>query len=230
MSTDRIRRWRLILGKSAEEGLAGSGGGPILDGELAELDQALGAVYDEEDEISRSEWEDGPGHGPHGAVRGRRFPRVARWLDQVRNFFPSDVVVVVQQDAIERRGMKELLFEPELLAKVEPSIDLAATILSLKHLVPETAKDAARDVVRRVVDELRKRLEASMVQAVRGSLDRQRHSPFKSLPNLDWQRTIRTNLKNWDRSRRTLIPERVHFYSRQQRQNLWNVKIGRAHV
>lgn len=225
MSTDRIRRWRLILGKSAEDGLAG-GGGPILDGELAELDQALGAVYDEEDEISRSEWEEGPGHGPHGAVRGRRFPRVARWLDQVRNFFPSDVVVVVQQDAIERRGMKELLFEPELLAKVEPSIDLAATILSLKHLVPETAKDAARDVVRRVVDELRKRLEASMVQAVRGSLDRQRHSPFKSLPNLDWQRTIRTNLKNWDRGRRTLIPERVHFYSRQQRQNLWNVIIA----
>jgi hypothetical protein len=224
----RIQRWRLILGKPAEEGLAqqAGAGGPLLAGELAELDSALGAVYDQDEEISRSEWEQDPGHGPHGAVRGRSFPRVARWLDQVRNFFPNDVVVVVQQDAIERKGMKELLFEPELLAKVEPSIELAATILSLKHLVPETAKEAARQVVRRVVEELRKRLESSMIQAVRGALDRQRHSPIPSLPNIDWRRTIRTNLKNWDAQRQLLIPERVHFYSRQQRQNLWNVIIA----
>ena len=111
------------------------------------------------------------------------------WLDQIRNFFPRDVVVLLQQDAIERRGLKELLFEPEIMAKVEPSLDLAATVLDMKNLVPEKAKSAARDLVRRVVEELRKRLESRFTQAIRGSIDRNRHSPFRSLPNLDWPRT-----------------------------------------
>jgi hypothetical protein len=225
MTAQRTQRWRLILGKAAEADLA-SDGAAILSGELAELDAALGVIYDQDEELSREDWEKKPDHGRHGAVRGRTFPKVARWLDQIRNFFPSDVVVVVQQDAIERKGMKELLFEPELLSRVEPSIDLAATILSLKHLVPETAKEAARQVVRRVVEELRKRLEAGVTQAVRGSLDRSRHSPIPSLPNIDWKRTIRSNLRNWDAQRKLLIPERVHFYSRQQRHNLWNVIIA----
>ena len=91
-------------------------------------------------------------------------------------------MVLLQQDAIERRGMKELLFEPEIMARVEPSIDLASAVLELKNLVPEKAKDAARDLVRRVVEELRKRLESRFAQAIRGSLDRSQHSPFRSLP------------------------------------------------
>ena len=134
--------------------------------------------------------------------KGRSLPRVARWLDQIRNFFPRDVVVLLQQDAIERRGMKELLFEPEILAKVEPSVDLASAVLELKNLVPEKAKAAARDLVRRVVEELRKRLESRFAQAIRGSIDRSEHSPLRSLPNLDWPRTIRRNLKNYNTTSR----------------------------
>jgi hypothetical protein len=112
------------------------------------------------------------------------------------------------------------------LAKVEPSIDLASMVLSLKNLVPEKAKDAARDLVRRVVEELRKRLESQFRQAIRGALDRNRHSPFRSLPNLDWPRTIRRNLKNYNAELKTLIPEQISFFSRQQRQNEWNVIIA----
>ena len=97
------------------------------------------------------------------------------------------------QDAIEKKGLTQLLFEPEILAKVEPSVDLAAAVLELKNLVPEKAKAAARDLVRRVVEELRKRLESRFAQAIRGSIDRSEHSPLRSLPNLDWPRTIRRN-------------------------------------
>src|SRR3954451_7695537 len=229
IDSQNLARWRLILGKSAEEPLQQMGncvGQPILSGEQNELDEALEAIYSG-DEIDRGEWESGDKRvGPHGAVKGRTFPKVARWLDQIRNFFPKDVVVLLQKDAIERRGLKQLLFEPEILANVEPSLDLAATVLAMKNMVPEKAKEAARDLVRRVVDDVRKRLESQFVQAIRGALQRNRHSPFRSLPNLDWPRTIRRNIKNYNTQLQTIIPEQISFFSRQQRQNQWNIIIA----
>src|SRR6185295_4630103 len=134
--------------------------------------------------------------------------------------------MLIQKDAIERRGLKQLLFEPEILANVEPSIDLASTVLAMKNMVPEKAKSAARDLVRRVVEEVRKRLESQFVQAIRGALLRNRHSPFRSLPNLDWPRTIRRNIKNYNTELQTIIPEQISFFSRQQRQNQWNIIIA----
>src|SRR5262245_16750538 len=171
---EQLARWRLILGKESQDALSGlKPGCCTLTPEQMEMDEALEAIYggDEEQDLSRDEWERKEVGAPHGSVKGRVKPRVARWLDQIRNFFPKDVVVLLQQDAIERRGMKELLFEPEIMAKVEPSIDLASAVLELKNLVPEKAKAAARDLVRRVVEELRKRLESRFAQAIRGSID-----------------------------------------------------------
>lgn len=220
-----IARWRLILGKQAEEPLAKMGGGAALSGDQAELDEALEAIYSG-DELEKDEWEADPADRPHGAVKGRTFPKVAKWLDQIRTFFPKDVVVLLQKDAIERKGLKELLFEPEVMANIEPSVDLAATVLAMKNMVPEKAKAAARDLVRRVVDDVRKRLESQFTQAIRGALQRNRHSPFRSLPNLDWPRTIRRNLKNYNPDLKTIIPENLSFFSRQQRQNQWNIIIA----
>ena len=96
----------------------------------------------------------------------------------------------------------------------------------MKNMVPERAKSAARDLVRRVVEEIRKRLESQFTQAIRGALLRNRHSPFRSLPNLDWPRTIRQNLKNYNQELGTFIPEHLSFFSRQQRQNQWNIIIA----
>jgi hypothetical protein len=225
---EKLARWRLILGKSAEEPLqqmSGRAGQPILGGDQRELDEALEAIYSG-DEIEKNEWERDSDDNAHGAVKGRTFPKVAKWLDQIRSFFPRDVVVLLQKDAIERRGLKELLFEPEILANIEPSLDLAATVLAMKNMVPEKAKSAARDLVRRVVEEVRKRLESQFTQAIRGALQRNRHSPFRSLPNLDWPRTIRRNIKNYNTELQTIIPEQISFFSRQQRQNQWNIIIA----
>jgi hypothetical protein len=223
-----LARWRLVLGKSAEESLQQIGncaGQPILGGDQSELDEALEAIYSG-DEIEKDEWERDSDDNTHGAVKGRTFPRVAKWLDQIRSFFPKDVVVLLQRDAIERRGLKQLLFEPEILANIEPSLDLAATVLAMKNMVPEKAKSAARDLVRRVVEEVRKKLESQFTQAIRGALQRNRHSPFRSLPNLDWPRTIRRNIKNYNADLQTIIPEQISFFSRQQRQNQWNIIIA----
>jgi predicted metal-dependent peptidase len=92
-------------------------------------------------------------------------------------------------------------------------------------MIPDKAKDAARDLVRAVVEEIEKRMRGGIEQAVRGALDRSRHSPMRSLPNLDWARTIRRNLKNYDRERRVLVPESFHFFARQHRRKEWNVIV-----
>lgn len=225
---EQVKRWRLVLGESSQQAMQDMfGSGCSLSDEQMEMDEALAALYDGDvdQEIDRDDWE----HkkiGKHSPTKGRSFPKVAKWLDQIRNFFPKDVVVLLQHDAIERRGMKELLLEPELMANVEPSVDLAAAVLELKNMVPEKAKASARELVARVVEDLRNKLESDFAKAVRGSLNRNEHSPFRSLPNLDWPRTIRRNLKNYDPSLGTLIPEHMSFFSRRHRQNEWNVIIA----
>ncbi len=228
VDVEQVKRWRLILGESSQEAMSGMcAGGCALSAEQLEMDEALGVLYDGDSggEISRDDWESKK-IGRHGATKGRSMPKVARWLGQIRDFFPNDVVVLLQHDAIERHGMKELLFEPEIMANVVPSVDLAAAVLQLKNLVPEKAKAAARDLVARVVEQLREKLETDFAKAVRGSLNRNEHSPFRSLPNLDWPRTIRRNLKNYDATLGTIIPEQMSFFSRRHRQNEWNVIIA----
>ncbi len=210
---DRTQRWRLVLGKRVEERL----GGGALPREMGEIDAALGAIYDPEDPPA-----EGKGRG---AGLGGSAPRLAAWLGDVRRYFQRDVVVVIQQDAIERKGLKQLLFEPELLSQVTPSVELVGTLLSLKGMIPDKTKETARQVVAAVVEEIRKRLQGAIEQAVRGALDRSRHQPIPSLPNLDWKRTIEANLKNYLPERRTLIPDRFHFFARQRRRREWNVIV-----
>jgi Mg-chelatase subunit ChlD len=219
MALDRYTRWRLILGKEAEQGLSTCAGrGSLLSPELQGLDEALGQLYGGQ----------GQGDGKdnkRSAGLGSSAPRLAKWLGDIRSYFQQDVVSVIQRDAIERKGLKQLLFEPETLGQVTPNVELVGTLLSLKNMIPERTKETAREVVRAVVEEIMKRLRGGVEQAVRGALDRSRHSPIRSLPNMDWQRTIRRNLKNYDRDRKTIIPDQFHFYARQHRRREWSVIV-----
>lgn len=217
---DKIQKWRLILGKTAEEPLKGGsgGGGAILPKELVDIDEALGAIYDIEEEK--------PGEqGERKGGLGKSAPKLAKWLGDIRSYFSKDVVSVIQQDAIEKKGLKQLLFEPETLGQVTPSVELVGTLMALRGMIPDKTKETARQVVRAVVEEILRRLRSSLEQAVRESLDRSRHSPIRSLPNLDWRRTIGANLKNWDAKRRVVIPERFYFWARQHRRREWNVIV-----
>lgn len=220
---DRVQRWRLVLGQRVDEktralaGQGGPGGQSGLTQEMREIDAALGAIYDQEP----------PGEAgqKRGAGLGGSAPRLAAWLGDIRKYFTQDVVVVIQQDAIERKGLKQLLFEPELLSQVTPSVELVGTLLALKGMLPDKTRETARQVVTAVVEEIKRRLQGAIEQAVRGALDRSRHQPIASLPNLDWKRTIQGNLKNYQADRRTIIPERFHFFARQRRRREWNVIV-----
>ncbi len=217
---DRVQRFRLILGKTAEQSLRALSGreGQLLDGAGVELDDALEQIYSIEEEKPEE-------RGERSAGLQKSAPRLAKWLGDIRSYFPRDVVSVIQQDAIERKGLKQLLFEPETLGQVVPSVELVGTLMSLKGMIPEKTKETARQVVRAVVEELIKKLEADIVAAVRGALDRSRHSPLKSLPNLDWKRTIGRNLKNYVAEKRSIVPDRFFFWARQLRRKEWNVIV-----
>ncbi|OBR69457.1 hypothetical protein A7K91_10085 [Paenibacillus oryzae] len=214
-------RWRLVLGKEAESKLTELGGGSsCLSPEEIIMDEALAAIYDN----TTGGVEGGGSAGGRGG-NGPSAPRLAKWLGDVRSLFPEEVVSIIQGDAMERKGWKQLLFEPELLASVKPDIGMVGTLLSLKGKIPEKTKDTARQLVQAVVEELQRRLEHDLRRAVTGALNRRQHSPLPSLTGIDWGRTIRRNLKNYDSERRQIIPEKMYYFDRAKRNKEWTIIV-----
>lgn len=215
---EQLTRWRLVLGKDSQDSLAQmcpNGGGCSLSSEQSEMDEALAAIYDETGE---------EGAGRQAGL-GKSAPRLAKWLGDIRNYFQQDVVTIIQQDAIERQGLKQLLFEPEMLRNVQPNVQLVGTLMSLKGQIPERTKETARMVVRAVVDQIKLALEQKIRQAVMGALNRREHTPLPSASTIDWKWTIGRNLKNYNSELKTIIPERVYFFSRAQKSNAWTVIV-----
>jgi hypothetical protein len=208
------KRWRLILGEDVENRLAPSGDS-LLDDEEFKMDMALSAIYDAVPKTGLSS--KGAGRSGTGSLH------IAKWLTDIRDFFPSDIVSVIQSDAIERKGLKQLLFEPETLRNVKPDITMVSTLLALKGQIPEKSKQAARELVGAVVDEIMKRMERDLMRAVTGALNKKAHSLLSNFSATDWKRTINRNLKNFDTETKRLIPEKFYFFERNKRQKAWTV-------
>ena len=212
--TEQLSRWRLILGAETEESFSGMGGAPLSQEELL-MDSALGAIYG------------GPGEGfgesGRGAGKGPSSPVISKWLGDLRSLFDPETVAVVQNDAIERKGLKQLLLEPELLETLEPDLNLASTLLMLKDQIPKKSKEAARAFIRKIVEEINRLLENDMRRAVTAALNRRAHSPLPSAAALDFPYTIRRNLKNYNKELGAILPERVWFFDRASRVNRWHV-------
>jgi Mg-chelatase subunit ChlD len=199
---ERARRWRMVLGGPAEEALGKA------EGRDGQMDAAMAALYDS----------GAPGDGEPGNKRsaglGGSAPKVARWLGDIREYFPSTVVQVMQSDAIERLDLTRLLLEPEMLAAVEPDVHLVGTLLSLNGVMPAKTKEAARSVVRTVVEQLEKRISQKTRAAVNGALNRASRINRPRHADIDWDRTIRANLKHYQPDLGTVIPERLVGYGR----------------
>jgi hypothetical protein len=183
----------------------------MLDGDerLVRIDKALDFVYGEE----RSA-------GLEGSA-----PYLPAWLGDIRRYFPREVVAFMQKDAIEERGLRQLLLEPEALQSLEKDAGLVATILAFKDMMPDETRRTARQVVAAIVEDLRKRLEQQTRQAVLGALRRDRHSPLTVARNLDFRRTVREGLRNYQPELGTIIPERIYFFANQRPYHEWRVVI-----
>ena len=202
---ERLRRWRLILGGEEGDRICSSGesqGGIsyTLSGTDKAMDDALSALYDSE----------------RSGSLGSSAPNVARWLGDIRTYFPTSVVRVMQKDALERLNLRQMLLEPEMLEAVEPDVHLVADLIALKNVIPSKTKDSARQVVQGVVEELQRKLANPTRQAVMGSLNRATRNRRPRHNEIDWNRTIRANLKHYQREYRTIIPETRIGYGRKR--------------
>ena len=190
---ERIRKWRLILGQKADPEQELN-----LDGELQGMDNVLEALYESERK---------------GGL-GSSSPNINRWLGDIREYFPTSVVQVMQKDALERLGLDQMLLEPELLEAIEPDVNLVATLISLNKILPKKTKETAREIVRKVVKELEKRLKNPMRQAIEGALNRAVRNRRPKYNEINWQRTIRANLKHYQEDLNTIIPEHLIGHGR----------------
>ena len=196
MEEEYLKRWRLILGGNEADGT-----GITLTQEEQRIDQSLEAVYDSD---------------RRGGL-GSSAPKVSRWLGDIREFFPQTVVQVIQRDAIKRLNITSLLTEKEMLETVVPDVHLVATLMSLSRVIPEKNKDMARQVVRKVVDELLRKLSAPTQQAVTGALNRSARRRNPRYNEIDWKTTITKNLKNYQPEYKTIIPEVRIGYGRKRK-------------
>jgi len=195
MTSEQIRRWKLALGDDDM-------------GELGERDrrlsQALSALYD------------GEGKKGRGGL-GASSPKVSRWLGDIREFFPTPVVQVIQKDAFERLNLKALMMEPEFLETLEPDVHLVADVISLRGAMPEKTMETARTVVDKVVADLMKRLQSKTVEKLTGAVNRSKRTHRPRHADIDWPRTIRANLRHYQKDYNTVVPETLVGFARKTR-------------
>lgn len=248
---ERLRRWRLVLGAAADvpseddgdrddagpdpvgaaadpagdvgagDGRAGRGrSGPQLTADDARVDAALGALYD------RPSSRPGGRAGGRAGGLGRSRPGVVRWLGDIRRYFPSPVVQILQRDAVDRLDLRQLLLEPELLQAVEPDVHLVTMLVELNRHLPDETRATARQVIARVLADLEARLTDHTRSAVRGALARSARTRRPRPGDIDWPTTISANLRHWIPEHRTVIPERLVGHGRRQRSLARDVVIA----
>jgi len=197
----RARRWRLCLGVDDESKPVG------LSADDKRMDDALNALYGSQ----------GASGGSRRGGLGGSAPNLARWLGDIREFFPTPVVQTIQRDALERHNLHEMLLEPELLAVLEADVHLVANLMGLMQAIPDQTKETARGVVQKVVDELMEKLEQKTAEAVRGAIDKSRRTRRPRFNDIDWPRTIQANLQHYQQEYGTVVPERLIGASRKSR-------------
>lgn len=187
---DRLKKWRLILGEDPDEENNDS---YPLDPVAASVDKALDALYGESAK----------------AGLGSSAPKVSRWLGDIRKYFSKETVQIMQKDAFERLGIERMLLEPELLQSVEADINLVSTLISLNKVIPVKTRETARMVVKKVLDRLIEKMQHPMREAIMGALSSAVKNRRPKLKEIDWNRTIKLNLKHYQPEFKSIIPQNL---------------------
>jgi Mg-chelatase subunit ChlD len=194
---EQQRRWRLILGENDENT------DYSLSPDDSRIDRALSDLYNNQEDRK-------------GGL-GNSAPNLNRWLGDIRKYFPTDVVQLMQHDAIDRLNLKELLFEPEILETLVPDVQLVSTLINFNKAIPDNTRETARMVVRKLVQEVEQKLAVQMRQSITGALNRAVRNYRPKLREIDWNRTIRANLKNYIQAKKTVIAEKLVGYGYKSR-------------
>ena len=215
---ETLNKWRLILGKNSENNISFFGTEQEI-GMFEHMETTLDFLYSMEygDDIMHSE--------RHGGS-GDSMPQAAKWIEEVRKLFPKRTVEILEKQALEHFGLTELVTDKKVLSKMQPNIDLLKTVLQYKNLMKHDVLDEARRLIRKVVDELTEKLQSDIKKSLIGKLNRNMPSNVKTIRNLDVKKTIRRNLKNYDKEHQCLVLKDVYFSSRTKRYNKWRIIIA----
>ena len=208
-----IARWRLVLGKEAEaQGLTLGG-----DRKLQRIEDLVGFLYQEAPDA---------GNGERSGGRESSRLTVPAWVDGVSELFPRQAQEVLQRELVKRRGIRQLLDQPELLEKVEPNVEIVKTLLTHKDLLNEKTRGLARKIIEQVVEQLKRRMQVQVEAAITGAMRRDRHSPRRAFRNLDVKTTLRRNLENFDQESGRLLVDRLYFFAAERRRRPWHIVIA----
>jgi hypothetical protein len=214
---DTLKKWRLMLGGDEADGT-----GCHLSASESQIDRALTVLYD----FDRKQKFDYEEKDNNKVGRGGSQPNVARWLGDIRNYFPQSVVKVMQNDALKHPELqRKLMLEPEILEQATPDVHLVATLMELGKLIPAKTKETARRVVEKVVDELMQKLEQKTIAALSGALNRSVKNYRPRYNEIDWNTTIRKNLKHYQPDYKTIIPEIKIGYGRKSKRSLKDIVL-----
>lgn len=205
---DRLRRWRLILGAEADNRIKNMNSDSSLSDEDLMMDMALDAIYNGDGKFSFT---------VGGGGKGASNVQISRWLGDIRALFDKDLVKIIQADAMERCGLKQLIFEPELLENIEPDMQMASIILTLKDQIPKRSKEGAREFIKKIVEWINALLETDLKRAVTAALNKRAHSPIPSASALDFKTTIRKGIRDYSTELKKIVPQKYYFFERSAR-------------
>lgn len=143
----------------------------------------------------------------------------AKWMSDIKTLFPTPLVRVLQRDALERFGIKKLLSQPSFLDEVEPDVGMIATILSFKETLSPTALKSARYLVKRLAQRVEQNLRFKLISRIHGIRDHQRKTKNPRYQEIDWHLTIKQNLKHFQPSLGTVIPQTLIGRPRRRNQS-----------
>lgn len=221
---DPVMRWRHMLGRFAANQLPCQ-----MTPAQQRMEQALDFLYGQEYGGRGVRGQSGgvPGQSTSEKTPGSLDPsqlNVPTWITEIRELFPQETVEIIEKHALERYHLTALVTDPATLEKLEPNMDLLKAVLTFRsQMQGQAVLQAARRIVREVVEDLRRRLENDIRRSLLGRLNRFQHSPLKVAQNLDWRGTLRQNLKHYDHDRQQLVIQSVKFFSRIERRLPWHV-------
>ncbi len=218
MDASNLNKWRLILGKYSDNQIGFKEGASSLN--YMDMDELLDYLYSRE-----YGEEDGVRRERNGSIDPSNLT-VPSWITKIREVFPKETVEILEKHALDKYELTELLTDKEVLEKLEPNKELLKNILQMKHLMKGEILETAKEIVKKVADDITKKLESDVKKAIVGRVNKNKSSLIKSSRNIDYKRTIKANLKNFDTEENRLVVDKVYFNDRVKKYNPWNVIIA----
>ncbi|OTG96408.1 VWA containing CoxE family protein [Acinetobacter sp. ANC 3832] len=213
---EQARRWRLMLGRYADQNLSQAN----LSTEQLKIERNLDYLYQQEYKRRGVE----QSKNRHGGLEASQLTAI-NWLNQSRKLFPKSTFERMQRQAIERYQMTDLLKNPQHVKQLEPNPAVAKALLSMRGRLSVDMKEAIRELIQKVVEELLQKIRTQFLQALQGRRNRFRRSHIKQAQNFDWRRTIRENLKHYQPDLQKLIIQNPYFNARVQKHLPWEIVL-----